>query len=123
MVDEGQRGCYQFYCLGSIIFLSHWDFGCHNLLAWCNGFTPDITVNTYCELCLHWYFEEPDDAIMTMIDQYKQDIQRIKAMGVNTLSFSISWSRIFPFGLANSPVNEEGVSFVSGVRYSIYSKS
>jgi len=32
-------------------------------------------------------------------------------MGVNTLSFSISWSRVFPFGTADSPVNQEGVNF------------
>ena len=46
-------------------------------------------------------------------DLYKQDIQRVKAMGVNTFSFSISWPRIFPFGTADSPVNQEGVQFVS----------
>lgn len=70
---------------------THWDYGCHNILAWCNNFTSDITVNTYY--------------------QYKQDIQRLKAMEVNTLSFSISWARIFPFATADSPVNQEGVDF------------
>ncbi|KAH8821859.1 glycoside hydrolase family 1 protein [Xylogone sp. PMI_703] len=35
---------------------------------------------------------------------YKQDIARIAAMGVPYYSFSISWSRIFPFG--RGPVNE-----------------
>ncbi|KAK0108228.1 hypothetical protein ONS95_003048 [Cadophora gregata] len=35
---------------------------------------------------------------------YKQDIARIAALGVKTYSFSLSWSRIFPFG--NGPVNE-----------------
>ncbi|GJJ11058.1 hypothetical protein Clacol_005289 [Clathrus columnatus] len=42
---------------------------------------------------------------------YKQDIQQAKAMGVNTMSFSISWSRVFPFGLRNSPVNEEALQY------------
>ncbi|PMD36361.1 glycoside hydrolase family 1 protein [Hyaloscypha variabilis F] len=35
---------------------------------------------------------------------YKQDIARIAALGVNTYSFSISWSRVFPFG--NGQVNQ-----------------
>ncbi|KAH6672086.1 glycoside hydrolase family 1 protein [Halenospora varia] len=35
---------------------------------------------------------------------YKQDIARIAALSVNTYSFSISWSRIFPFG--NGQVNQ-----------------
>jgi beta-glucosidase len=34
----------------------------------------------------------------------KIDIARIAALGVKTYSFSISWSRVFPFG--NGPVNE-----------------
>ncbi|KAH8892504.1 beta-glucosidase [Thozetella sp. PMI_491] len=40
---------------------------------------------------------------------YKQDIARIAAMGVPHYSFSISWSRILPFGVANSPVNLEAI--------------
>ena len=32
------------------------------------------------------------------------DIARIAALGVNTYSFSISWSRVFPFG--NGQVNQ-----------------
>lgn len=35
---------------------------------------------------------------------YKQDIARIAALGVPYYSFSISWSRVFPFG--KGPVNE-----------------
>ncbi|KAL3427932.1 beta-glucosidase [Phlyctema vagabunda] len=38
---------------------------------------------------------------------YKQDIARIAALGVPYYSFSISWSRIFPFG--KGPVNELGL--------------
>ncbi|KAF2085371.1 glycoside hydrolase family 1 protein [Saccharata proteae CBS 121410] len=38
---------------------------------------------------------------------YKQDIARIAALGVPYYSFSISWSRIFPFG--SGPVNELGL--------------
>lgn len=32
-------------------------------------------------------------------------------MGVNALSFSISWSRVKPFGTADSPTSEEGLQF------------
>lgn len=35
------------------------------------------------------------------------DIARIAAMGINTYSFSISWSRIYPFG--SGPVNQAGI--------------
>lgn len=44
--------------------------------------------------------------------QYKRDIQRAKAMGVNTVSFSVAWSRIYPFGVQDSPASEEGMQFV-----------
>lgn len=39
------------------------------------------------------------------------DIARMKAMGVNSYSFSISWTRIIPFGKANSPINAAGLAF------------
>ncbi|GJJ11077.1 hypothetical protein Clacol_005308 [Clathrus columnatus] len=70
---------------------SNWDWACHNYVSWCNNIPPDVTIN-------HYYL-------------YKRDIQRAKAMGVNTMSFSISWSRVFPFGLSNSPVNEEAFQY------------
>ncbi|OCL06029.1 glycoside hydrolase family 1 protein [Glonium stellatum] len=38
---------------------------------------------------------------------YKQDIARIAAMGIKAYSFSISWSRILPFG--SGEVNEEAL--------------
>ncbi|KIK57390.1 glycoside hydrolase family 1 protein [Collybiopsis luxurians FD-317 M1] len=46
---------------------------------------------------------------------YKQDIARIAALGVNSHSFSISWARIFPFGTADSPVNQEGLDHYADV--------
>jgi beta-glucosidase/6-phospho-beta-glucosidase/beta-galactosidase len=39
--------------------------------------------------------------------QYKQDIARIAALGIKTYSFSLSWSRILPFG--RGPVNEQAL--------------
>ncbi|KAH8587949.1 glycoside hydrolase superfamily [Bisporella sp. PMI_857] len=40
---------------------------------------------------------------------YKQDIARLAALNVQTYSFSISWSRILPFGVAGSPVNKQAI--------------
>lgn len=40
---------------------------------------------------------------------YKQDIERLASMGVPYYSFSISWSRILPFALPGTPVNELGL--------------
>ena len=46
---------------------------------------------------------------------YKQDIARLAALGVPYYSFSISWSRIVPFGLAESPVNTEALAHYDDV--------
>ncbi|PBK66076.1 glycoside hydrolase [Armillaria solidipes] len=46
---------------------------------------------------------------------YKEDVQRIAALGVTAHSFSISWARIYPFGAADSPVNIAGVDHYSDV--------
>ncbi|KAJ7843128.1 glycoside hydrolase superfamily [Mycena olivaceomarginata] len=44
---------------------------------------------------------------------YKEDVLRVAALGVNAHSFSISWARIFPFGTADSPVNQEAIKHYS----------
>ncbi|RDI82971.1 hypothetical protein Vi05172_g6805 [Venturia inaequalis] len=44
---------------------------------------------------------------------YKQDIARIAALGVPAYSFSISWSRIMPFG--RGPINEQGLAHYQDV--------
>ncbi|KAL0577531.1 hypothetical protein V5O48_004472 [Marasmius crinis-equi] len=44
---------------------------------------------------------------------YKEDTARVAALGVNAHSFSISWPRIFPFGTADSPVNQQGLDHYS----------
>lgn len=41
---------------------------------------------------------------------YKQDIERIAAMGVKYYRFSIPWTRILPFVLPGTPVNQQGLS-------------
>lgn len=38
---------------------------------------------------------------------YKQDIERIAAMGARYYSFSVAWTRILPFGIG--PVNQQGI--------------
>ncbi|KAL4771067.1 glycoside hydrolase superfamily [Aspergillus nidulans var. acristatus] len=40
---------------------------------------------------------------------YKQDIQRLAAMGVKYYSFSIPWTRILPFAVPGSPVNQQAI--------------
>jgi WD repeat-containing protein 26 len=37
-----------------------------------------------------------------------KDNARLKALGIQSYSFSISWPRIFPFG--RGPVNQQGVA-------------
>jgi len=41
---------------------------------------------------------------------YKQDIERIAAMGVKYYSFSVPWTRILPFVVPGSPVNRHGLN-------------
>lgn len=40
---------------------------------------------------------------------YKQDIARLAAIGIPYYSFSISWTRIVPFGEVGSPINQPGL--------------
>lgn len=40
---------------------------------------------------------------------YKQDIARLAAIGVKYYSFTIPWSRILPFVLPGTPVNQQGI--------------
>jgi len=44
---------------------------------------------------------------------YKEDIARIAALGVKAYSFSISWSRIMPFG--RGPVNQLAIDHYNDV--------
>ena len=44
---------------------------------------------------------------------YKLDIARMAAIGVKAYSFSISWTRIMPFG--RGPINEEGLAHYDDV--------
>ncbi len=49
------------------------------------------------------------DVACDFYHNYKEDIKRMKEMGLDTFRFSFSWSRIFPNGTGE--VNQEGVDF------------
>jgi beta-glucosidase/6-phospho-beta-glucosidase/beta-galactosidase len=49
---------------------------------------------------------------------YKQDFARLKSLGIQNFSPSISWPRIFPFG--KGPVNEAGVKHYDDVIHELH---
>nr|OQO23441.1 hypothetical protein B0A51_07745 [Rachicladosporium sp. CCFEE 5018] len=53
------------------------------------------------------------DVVASHYYLYKQDIARMKAVGIPEFGFSISWPRIFPFG--SGPINPEGVAHYDDV--------
>ena len=44
---------------------------------------------------------------------YKQDIERLAAMGVKYYSLSLAWTRILPFALEGTPVNQQAIDHYS----------
>ncbi|KAH8883707.1 glycoside hydrolase family 1 protein [Thozetella sp. PMI_491] len=44
---------------------------------------------------------------------YKQDIERLAAIGIKYYSFSIPWARILPFSLPGTPVNSQALQHYS----------
>lgn len=44
---------------------------------------------------------------------YKQDIERLASLGIKHYSFSIAWTRILPFALPGTPVNQAGLDHYS----------
>ena len=44
---------------------------------------------------------------------YRQEIERLAAMGVKHYSFSVAWARILPFALPGTPVNQKGIDHYS----------
>ncbi|XP_039684289.1 furostanol glycoside 26-O-beta-glucosidase [Medicago truncatula] len=43
--------------------------------------------------------------------RYKEDVQRLKELGVNSYRFSIGWSRVIPDGTLKGGINKEGIDF------------
>jgi len=71
-----------------------WDFMPHRQI----GTTAD---NTTGDVTSNYYY------------LYKQDLARLKALGIPYNSQSIAWARIFPFG--KGPINEEGLAHYDDV--------
>lgn len=71
---------------------SVWDYGPHVYPQLYTG-APDVTDDFY--------------------HRYVNDLARLKAMGVNTFSLSLSWTRIYPLG--SGKVNEAGLAFYDKV--------
>ncbi|KAK3705464.1 hypothetical protein LTR37_013281 [Vermiconidia calcicola] len=73
---------------------SVWDVLAHRVTGFVtDSSTADVTNNNYY--------------------MYKDDIARIAALGVKTYSFSLSWSRIFPFG--RGAVNEVAIAHYNDI--------
>ncbi|KAF3434460.1 hypothetical protein FNV43_RR25563 [Rhamnella rubrinervis] len=47
--------------------------------------------------------------------RYKEDIQLMKKIGLDSFRFSISWSRVLPTGKINGGVNQQGVQFYNNL--------
>ncbi|XP_050915780.1 furostanol glycoside 26-O-beta-glucosidase-like, partial [Lathyrus oleraceus] len=47
--------------------------------------------------------------------RYKEDVQHLKKLGVNSYRMSISWSRILPNGTLKGGTNQEGVNFYNNL--------
>nr|ABN05620.1 female neotenic-specific protein 2 [Cryptotermes secundus] len=54
------------------------------------------------------------DVAADFYHKYKEDIKRVKDLGLDTFRFSIAWPRIMPTGLIDS-VNQEGIDFYDDV--------
>ncbi|KAJ9174476.1 hypothetical protein P3X46_013114 [Hevea brasiliensis] len=48
-------------------------------------------------------------------DIHKEDIERMKQMGLNASRFSISWSRVVPSGRVWEGVNQQGIEFYNNI--------
>lgn len=71
------------------------DFLCHRNPSSCTNYTSDITD-------LGRYY-------------YKNDLARMAAMGITHYSFSVSWTRVVPFGKKGSPVSNEGLDYYEDI--------
>lgn len=51
------------------------------------------------------------DEAVDFYRRYRDDMKRMKEIGMNAFRFSISWSRLIPHGKKSFGVNEEGITF------------
>ncbi|XP_004516090.1 beta-glucosidase 13-like [Cicer arietinum] len=47
--------------------------------------------------------------------RYKEDVQLLKRLGVNSYRMSISWSRVMPNGTLEGGINKEGINFYNNL--------
>ncbi|KAJ4288395.1 hypothetical protein N0V90_011630 [Kalmusia sp. IMI 367209] len=73
--------------------------------------TGDVANNNYYQYKEDVELDETSSGYAMLITS--QDIARIAALGLNTYSFSISWSRILPFG--SGPLNEQALAHYDDV--------
>ncbi|KAM7486323.1 hypothetical protein LguiA_002332 [Lonicera macranthoides] len=57
----------------------------------------------------------PDGTAADSYNRYKEDVQALKNMGVDTYRFSISWSRILPDGTVKGGINQKGIDFYNNL--------
>ncbi|CAN4080488.1 unnamed protein product [Withania somnifera] len=55
------------------------------------------------------------DVALDFYHRYKEDIKLMKLQGLNGFRFSISWSRILPYGKLSKGVNKEGIAFYNNL--------
>ncbi|PQP91810.1 beta-glucosidase 24 [Prunus yedoensis var. nudiflora] len=56
--------------------------------------------------------------LLTAIDsykRYKEDVQAVKDLGVDSYRFSISWTRILPNGTLSGGINQEGIDYYNNL--------
>ncbi|XP_019070593.1 beta-glucosidase 12-like isoform X2 [Solanum lycopersicum] len=62
------------------------------------------------------------DVAVDFYHRYKSDIGLLKEVGMQAFRFSISWSRILPYGKVSKGVNPEGIKFYNNVINELISK-
>eukprot|EP00252_Welwitschia_mirabilis_P024437 TRINITY_DN7253_c0_g2_i2.p1 TRINITY_DN7253_c0_g2~~TRINITY_DN7253_c0_g2_i2.p1 ORF type:complete len:409 (-),score=44.00 TRINITY_DN7253_c0_g2_i2:54-1280(-) len=70
---------------------SIWDTFSHTVGKIADGSNGDVAADSY--------------------HRYKEDVQLLKAMGMDSYRFSISWSRLLPKGTIAGGINEEGIKY------------
>ncbi|KEH16716.1 glycoside hydrolase family 1 protein, partial [Medicago truncatula] len=58
------------------------------------------------------------DKFSTLIEhykRYKEDVQHLKHLGVNSYRMTISWSRVMPDGTLKGGINKEGINFYNNL--------
>ncbi|KVH91149.1 Glycoside hydrolase, catalytic domain-containing protein [Cynara cardunculus var. scolymus] len=68
------------------------------------GTNACVTVDSYSRMKVNISF-------CSFVNNYQEDVQLLKKMGVNSYRFSISWPRILPGGKVSMGKNQEGINY------------